>query len=594
MPTKSIIQKALVLFALLTTMTNAHCKWWHENAQRKLGYWTVFPSSALASFMTYEDVASGKLDTVSHSLFDVAGDADIFQIMDSTYTSHDALYLDSKDDVTMSNTFPMYNFSGDSITIDVKIGYKEIQEDADSTFSIILNMFGEHSKIIQTDTISLPLNITWTEVTRSITMPRGLFLEARIEVVRKFIYSMLAFTMPEISSGGKPLERPKWDDDGEKLAKVSPEVIQPLDGLLSSPLMDKKILALGETLHGSQAVSDTIFEVIKQRILHHNCRLVMFETYTEMALYINRYIKNDDRYSIDTISAYLQTIIPSNKLDFLRWLKDYNAAHNNEVTFVGVEAYPMYDQLYDFFEPFNYDFRLDSLCYDLLSYKGNVDEDVVAQRITPQELAIIKHHLGLHFDGSWSDYSKIRNLFMADIVQLACNEYLAENETATLYSHFGHSCYLYEYYTTDYIKSAGYYLKERYKDDYSSVAFAVAEGVHTEFDSKNESWERRNLYAPKGCLEDIMSHSSSDAPIFISMDSFDYGDVCGLRSATTHVDKLHEFILIEPKANMDGIVILKHSRPSSFDYPPLSETYKKRAAHYRSAKTTIEKRLKWK
>ena len=591
MSTKTILQKALVLFALLIIMPNAYCYWWNVNADRKLGYWqanyTGYPN---IYFTCVDDVISGRLDTVPNNQFyDGAYDfGRIYRNIDTTYTSPDALYLTSdNNEVILGSSFPMYKLSGDSITIDVKIGYKEIVENCDSTFSIILNMIGAHAKIIQADTISLPVNTKWTEVTRSVTMQRGLYLEARFEVVSKHRrIPMMAFTIPEFSSGGKPLERLVWNDDGEKCAKVSPEAIQSFDGLLSSPLMDKKILALGETLHGSQTVNDTVFGIMKERILHHNCRLLLFEISTEECLYYNRYIKNDTRYSIDTISKYYQPHIMFGMTDFLQWLKDYNAAHNNEVTLFGVDIGYKYI-LYDFFAPLNYDFRLDSLCYDLLCYKGDVDKDVVKQRITPQELAIIKHRISIYSNTKYHNYIP-RDLLMVEMIQLACNEYLAVGETATFYSHFAHSHYLYDRPTGTKVKSAGNYLKEMYKDDYSCVAIAVETGIRSAYRPQLKCLVH---LAPKGSFEDIMSGRPSDAPIFISMDSFNYGDICKIRHAALEDRWFNDFELIEPKANMDGIVVLKRSQPLSLKGVVFTPAESFMYNRYYKAMIHIEERL---
>ena len=46
-------------------------------------------------------------------------------------------------------------------------------------------------------------------------------------------------------------------------------------------------------------------DIIKERILKHQCRLVLLELPMDAAFYINRYVKNDPRFKYSYISNYI-------------------------------------------------------------------------------------------------------------------------------------------------------------------------------------------------------------------------------------------------------------------------------------------------
>lgn len=60
--------------------------------------------------------------------------------------------------------------------------------------------------------------------------------------------------------------------------------------LQKTGLQDKRIIALGETVHGSSTINDNVFSIIKNSILYDNCRLVLLETDMGNGLKMNLYI----------------------------------------------------------------------------------------------------------------------------------------------------------------------------------------------------------------------------------------------------------------------------------------------------------------
>ncbi len=225
-------------------------------------------------------------------------DAQFIKAVDTTYSAPDAEYFFVGSQGTLYGTsFPMFQLSGDKVNIDVKVGYKQLCGKQD--MSLTFNMIGDGTKVIKAETIALPRGDEWTEKEYSLSLPRGTSLEVALEVAAKdSMFTLLSLAPIVVSSDGEPLAR---SVDETKYAQIPPSAIQHYDALLASPIMDKKILALGETIHGTQTMNDLAFSLIKERIEHHNCKLVLFELPLEETLYLNRYVKNDERYTLDFI-----------------------------------------------------------------------------------------------------------------------------------------------------------------------------------------------------------------------------------------------------------------------------------------------------
>lgn len=68
------------------------------------------------------------------------------------------------------------------------------------------------------------------------------------------------------------------------------------------PFLNKKILGLGETAHGTETMNDIGIEISKERILKHQCRFILLEIPLEFSLYINRYVQNDKNFKFEYIS----------------------------------------------------------------------------------------------------------------------------------------------------------------------------------------------------------------------------------------------------------------------------------------------------
>ena len=491
--------------------------------------------------------------------------AKFWRSIDTTYSPPAATNFIFYRNSSYGSTFPMFQLDGDPVNIDVKIGYKNLL--GCRGMSLIFNMIGKDSDIIQADTIHLPLSNKWVEQNYTLSLQRGNLLDITLDITTQdSAFAYLSLLPIEISSGGRPLA---YNVDNEEYTEMLASAIQPLDSLLSSPLMDKKILALGETIHGSQTIIDLGFSMIKERIIHHNCRLVIFELPTELTLSMNRYVKNDPHYSFDFISELYEGPTLAIFTPFLQWLRDYNASHNNEVTFIGADTFLVRRQtlrfLSVFLKPLSSDYALDSLSYELLLEQDFCNQLTANQLLTAEDVESFRQCLDVYSNNKLYFEYLSRDSLMAEKVQKFCDAYLFENQTATIYGHFLHfdyfgaNCFPHDSDIFLYLPSAGNCLKKRYNDDYSCLAISAAQGERSCI-VDNKVTSRKLTLAPINSFEHLMDCRTDDSSIFISTNDLKQGGIFRIRASGTLDDALN-FCNIEPQLFTDGIVILKQSKP---------------------------------
>lgn len=185
---------------------------------------------------------------------------------------------------------PAYQLKGETNDIMVKVKYKS--KDV-RHFYVTLNSIVEGGRIVRRDTITLPTSPSLAEATSQVRLQHADLLRVSLEATGK-----------EDTLGIIQLADFGVYADGLKLSnEVADTAIAPLfsrNDLLhwgygnyeNLPFMDNQILAVGETIHGTSTMNAIAMDVIKERVLKHQCKLVVLELPMESSFYINRYVKN--------------------------------------------------------------------------------------------------------------------------------------------------------------------------------------------------------------------------------------------------------------------------------------------------------------
>lgn len=232
------------------------------------------------------------------------------------------------------------NFIENNMPVDIYLKYQT--KDCFSS-QLIAYFFDQDAELISSDTLWLPQTAEWESISGKIQTRGCDFFTLTFESqgISDKRPGVLSIKELFLTAKGEPLPTIKQ----KELYPIQTTDIQTWEEFLLSPLMNKKLLALGETVHGTETLGNLAFSLMKERVLHNNCKLLLLELPTEYTLALNRYIKNDKHFEqtyADIEHRLKGSLFTDSILSFLNWLKAYNAMHNNEVSLYGVDFNPIH------------------------------------------------------------------------------------------------------------------------------------------------------------------------------------------------------------------------------------------------------------
>ncbi|MCQ2259074.1 MAG: erythromycin esterase family protein [Bacteroidaceae bacterium] len=482
--------------------------------------------------------------------------------------SNDVFILKTRGNVQgkLVRNYPLLHFSKDSIDIDIKLIYKT---EKCKSLALVFHSVGNHSEVIGADTVMLPISSEWLENDYSLKVKSGFSLEASLDVIgaNESMTGDVYLSDIEITSEGKPLD---YNITVPKTRPIPDYYINDFTEFLSSPIMNKRILGIGETVHGTQTLDDIGFKIMKERILYHNCKLIVLEVPTSMGLIFNRFVNNDSRFSLELIEELTKSTL-LNSLDFLQWVKEYNKNHNNQISVVGVDDessfYAGKLTLYSFLNNLNTTGDLNTFIYDIMfDNEINLSTSLLHNRLSKTELNLLRHSINdIKKRNPASIKMYVRDQHMARVVQMLCDTCISQKETATFYGHFLHTNYL----TTSHMSpinstpSMGNFLKDRYGDNYSCIALSAFKGDSWFRTLGNETKLHSLPEAPKTSFEYNISHKKDIS--FFSMKDLSNEDIFSVRLLGAMYNT-NQFFYLTQKERMDGILCVKSVVPISSEY----------------------------
>lgn len=131
-----------------------------------------------------------------------------------------------------------------------------------------------------------------------------------------------------------------------KNAKLSPSHLILLNAGDSIHLLDnikeiqnKKIIGLGECMHGSQTISNARILFLKSLVNQYNCKLVLLEMPFDLGMLIDLYVLGlIPESSENNIQDYLKVGMSVNtQMPFFKWLRKYNSTTDQKVHVLGLD-----------------------------------------------------------------------------------------------------------------------------------------------------------------------------------------------------------------------------------------------------------------
>lgn len=254
------------------------------------------------------------------------------------------------------------------------------------------------------------------------------------------------------------------------------------------------ILAIGESIHGSQTMNKIGFDFMKYCIEKEGARLALLELSLEGMLAVNRYIQGDERFKLeDLLKKEAHSLFSDKQMgDFFCWLKAYNQGRTQKVWLLGIDVSNDFIQpleLVDYFQTINQTIQLpvlDSLCVGLLKKRpfGELAEIVRTEPTIKNLFSEIEYQIVLHcFTKSTNDLKTYtirnspRDYIMFQNANFLINKICKNQEKSIIYAHFGHANYTTQYPAFFENESFGSYMKKTYRD-YFCIGLFAGEGTY--------------------------------------------------------------------------------------------------------------------
>lgn len=288
-------------------------------------------------------------------------------------------------------------------------------------------------------------------------------------------------------------------DTSEVFRQIQPLSFSPPYGYEQIPILkNKKVIALGETIHGSATLNRVAMQLIKYRIETANCKLVLLELPVEHMLFVNRFVQGDERFQLNALKEYLITY-SDEFIELCKWIKDYNKKTTDKVYLLGYDV-PLFrmespkwvarylsilnqernhlglkqmctqlQNSVDTFEPALQTFQMNNGFKNLLGEKES--------EILKWWMKNLPRNLSFQLCFQDRDSNMWKNV-----------EYLMEllsvpESTVTIYTHLGHANYVSGFPCFRLNPSMGEYAKKSLKDDYVCVGLCVGGGTFYTADS---------------------------------------------------------------------------------------------------------------
>lgn len=470
---------------------------------------------------------------------------------------------------------PVYQLNKQGAEVTASIRYKTLN--CERTY-ITLNSIGAGEQILKSDTIELPLTEEWKEVSKKVKIKDAYLLNIFIEAVgSELAFNNIRVSAFKLEANGAQLKNetaPKSDNTTLKKSDVM--VLNGVD-FGKIPSMQSRIMGIGETVHGSRTLGGMAFDIIKERIIKQGCNLVLHEYPLECSFYVNRYIKNDPRFKLQDIERYMEGNLSSeHTIDFIKWLRAYNSAHNNCVSFWGIDIESLNIassvDLSEFVKTLcskRETPETDSIVKRLLNWETNEDDSLqltkadgaVGKWLTADERQILKLCLQLNKESS-ETYERLTNRdeTMAKTA-FALIDILASNGAkATIYGHFMHLNYLVGGDMKELNNySAGHRMKAKYKDDYQAIALCTYEGRTLNCLTDKSIGAAQLVKAPEGSIENTLQ-SMGHNMAYLPTERLNNTDVLTMRVLGNTNDN-YQFFYFVPKARVEGILFVSRSQP---------------------------------
>lgn len=397
-------------------------------------------------------------------------------------------------------------------------------------------------------------------------------------LIEETVPQQLSLAAIKLSCGKKDINAMEFKDI--EIPKIKREWCADLseDSLLTADRlapMAGRITALGESVHGSSKINRATCDFIKSGILNGNVSMVILENSMMLMLFFNRYVQGYDDVSIDQLKEFMQYGVSDIDvlMDLTEWIREHNRKAENKVRFYGNDYFvsvgrnELWAYLRNYLLTVNASSHLtatDSILFHLANKEYYHLMKTEASKIIPimdrnetelrailgDDFPIIRFYLdNLRNDDNQPDSFHLgydfllRDRKMFEHSSFLIDSICPHDQNVVVSCHLGHAEYLSS--NIPYHKPFGWYMKERYDDDYVCLAQTVLKD-----EARAGSTGTVTLGTPSmNSLEYTLSQQGMDY-LFISSDHL--GRIVKKRNKGSQRGQQEDYAC--PRSQFDGIL----------------------------------------
>lgn len=475
----------------------------------------------------------------------------------------------------------------DSITVYLNCKSKNLQQ-----AQLIITGISDRECILYSDTLSILGSDEWRTFSRSVSLHnvRFLHLNIKAEGTKEVSEQCLCLDKIDLKIDGKdindfPLSTISIIPDIKKSDIIS---LSLSDSNSFSKIVDlekRKVIAIGETIHGSETITEAAVKLIKHQVEYNHCKLILLEFPTEVTFGWNRFIQGDSLFKIKDISQDLKSIrfSPLIMIDFCQWLKRYNEGVKDKVWLIGMDintkSYStpafLYDYIYTLNKHLNH-ILLDSLCLKLYKYESFpkalqlIEKNKEIENLLGKnEFAILHHCLNMSIACGENTNRRlaIRDSLMYLNANFLLNLLCPDDGKVSIYTHFVHANYRTRDPSCPFNLSFGSYMKDKFGSDYYNIAVLTGEGNLRTSCNDSLNLNRTLEIPPMNSMENLFMQTNEKL-CFITISTLPT-QLMYIRCIGA-VYQENQFIVIAPASRMDAAIFVRRSK--SYDLLPGTPT----------------------
>lgn len=453
--------------------------------------------------------------------------------------------------------------------------------------SIILDAIGMEENILFSDTLKFIPDTVLNIIAKSIELRNAELLNIRIYAegkIEKDAY--IAFSKLNILIDGKPIDvfpvRVLPPLKNEIYSYTTINIDEKINLEQISQINNKKIIGLGESIHGNSNIKNLAYQLIIQSVERLNCKLILLEIPMEKSFAYNRFI-HDKNYILDT-TLFIDdaTRIFLNKLQSI----NENKTEESKVNLYGMDYNSIHSptqssaiDIFDFVTELNRVLQIPEVDqFSLLLMKGDssyainfldTHKNEISKLLTIEEIEGILHILKVSKEMGNDGIERFRN---RDYAMFLNAKFLidkfakAENIKTIIYGHAAHINPVSTFPAVP-CMPFGQYMHKVYATNYSPLLFLIRNGKSMAYDERFNRKDNSLSEPLKNSIE--YSLSFIDETVFYLPLTLDFNNITLSRFKGSH-HNAQEFYPFNLYQRYRGVFFIKDSKWDSSNNKELS------------------------